>query len=159
LTAASSPIRAVLVAATLLAAFASAHAAPGVSVTGAWVRTPPVPTAPTAAAYFDIVSAAGGRLVAVSSSAAATTDLHEMKMEGDIMRMRALPSLPLPAGQPVKLSPGGNHVMLTGLKAPLKTGDTVTLTLTIEDASMHREQVVVKAPVQPSAPSASAAAH
>ena len=71
-----------------------------------------------------------------------------MKMEGDIMRMRAVGSLALPAGQRVDLKSGGYHMMLLGLKQPVKAGDTVPLTLVIEDAAGRREKVDVRAPAK-----------
>jgi periplasmic copper chaperone A len=70
-------------------------------------------------------------------------------MDGSTMRMRAVPSLDLPAGKPVELKPGGYHVMLMDLKQPLKDGETVSVTLTIEGRDGKRETVEVKAPVKP----------
>jgi copper(I)-binding protein len=72
-----------------------------------------------------------------------------MKMDNDMMRMRQLQALDLPAGQAVKLAPGGYHLMLMGLKQPLKDGDKVPLTLEFEDAQRVRSKVVVDAPVKP----------
>lgn len=71
-----------------------------------------------------------------------------MKMDGNIMKMRAVPALDLPAGKAVDLKPGGYHVMLLDLKAPLKAGDTVALTLVIEGQGGQRETLTVKAPVK-----------
>jgi copper(I)-binding protein len=68
-----------------------------------------------------------------------------MKMVGDLMKMRAVDALPLPAGQAVEFKPNGYHLMLTGLKAPVKAGDVVPLTLVVEDAKGRRETVDVKA--------------
>jgi copper(I)-binding protein len=84
-------------------------------------------------------------------------EIHEMKMEGDLMRMRALEAgLPLPAGQAVQLRPGGYHIMLMGLKQPLNAGDTVPVTLVIEGAKGQREtlelQAVVRAVAAPGKP-------
>ena len=92
---------------------------------------------------------AGGRLVEVRSSAASVVELHEMSMEGTTMKMRAVPGIELPAGQAVALKPGGLHVMLMGLKQPLKEGQTVTLTLVVEGLDKKRETVDVKAVVRP----------
>jgi len=69
-------------------------------------------------------------------------------MEGTTMRMRAVPALELPAGKAVELKPGGYHVMLMDLKQPLKTGDTVTVSLVVEAAGGKRETVEVKAVVR-----------
>lgn len=131
-----------LAAGVLLAATATAHAQ--VSVAKPWVRTT-VAQQTTTAAYLTITSAQGGKLVSASSPIAANVDLHEMKMAGDLMKMRAVDTLPLPAGQAVKLKPNGYHLMMTGLKAPVKAGDTVPLTLVVEDAKGKRETVEVKA--------------
>jgi copper(I)-binding protein len=70
-------------------------------------------------------------------------------MDNDMMRMRQIPALDLPAGKPVKLAPGGYHLMLLELKQPLKDGDKIPLTLEIEDAQKVRSKVVVDAPVRP----------
>lgn len=136
---------------TLSQAFAT-----DVAVTGAWIRTP-VPGAPAAAAYLTLTSAHGGRLVAAATPAAAHADLHEMRMDGDVMRMRALDALALPASQAVSLAPNGNHLMLTGLKAgALKDGARVPLTLTVEDAKHHRTKLTVDAVVAATAPAPAA---
>ena len=129
-----------LAAGVLLAATAHAQ----VSVAKPWVRTT-VAQQTTTAAYLTITSAQGGKLVSASSPIAANVDLHEMKMAGDLMKMRAVDTLPLPAGQAVELKPNGYHLMMTGLKAPVKSGDTVPLTLVVEDAKGKRETVEVKA--------------
>ncbi len=130
----------------LLAAalFASAAAHAQVTVDKPWVRTT-VPQQTTTAAYLTITSVQGGRLVSASSPIAANVDVHEMKMDGDVMKMRAVDSLALPAGKPVKLDAGSYHMMLLGLKAPVKFGDVVPITLVIEDAHGKRQTVDVKA--------------
>jgi periplasmic copper chaperone A len=74
--------------------------------------------------------------------------VHEMAMEGNTMRMRALPSLALPAGQAVELKPGGYHVMLMDLKQTLNAGDMVPLSLVIEGKDGKRETLQVQAPVR-----------
>jgi copper(I)-binding protein len=128
-----------------------AHAAPPATVTHAWIRTP-VPGATVAAAYLDISGPAGSRVVAVSTPAAARAGVHEMKMEGDIMRMRALEALPLTGATPVELKPGGSHLMLEDLKRPLKAGDVVPVTLVVEDAGHHRHPMTLQLPVAAAAP-------
>jgi copper(I)-binding protein len=132
---------ALLIALTLLASVA-AHAQ--VTVDKPWVRTT-VAQQTTTAAYLTITSARGGKLVSASSPVAAAVDVHEMKMEGDLMKMRMVDALPLPAGQPVEFKPNGYHLMVTGLKAPVKAGDVVPLKLVVEDAKGKRETVDVKA--------------
>ncbi len=99
--------------------------------------------------FVQLTSAQGGRLVAASSPVATAVEVHEMAMDGNVMTMRALPDgLPLPAGKAVALKPGGHHLMLLGLKQPLKAGDTVTVTLVIEGADKKREMLEIKAPVR-----------
>ena len=137
------------IAAALVSAAASASAQ--VTVQGAWVRAT-IGTATSSAAYFEITSGRGGRLVGVRSPVSSSVDLHEMKMEGDVMRMRAVDAITLPPGQPVALRPNGLHVMITGLKQPLKAGATVPLTLVVEGPDGKREQLEVRATVSATAP-------
>ena len=127
-----------------VALLATAAAQAQVTVDKPWVRTT-VAQQTTTAAYLTITSARGGKLVSASSPVAASVDVHEMKMDGDMMKMRAVDAVPLPAGQPVEFKPNGLHVMLTGLKAPLKAGDVVPIRLVVEDAKGKRETVDVKA--------------
>ena len=91
----------------------------------------------------------GARLVGASSPVAGVVEVHEMKREGDVMRMRAIDGLELPAGRAVKLEPGGYHVMLIGLEKPLAPGASVPITLTFEGRDGKRQQVQVKAEVRP----------
>ncbi len=99
--------------------------------------------------FATVTSRAGGRLVAASSPAAGIVEIHEMTMDGSVMKMRALANgLELPAGKAVELKPGGYHVMLMDLKQQLKAGDTVAVTLVIEGADKKRETIEVKAPVK-----------
>ena len=132
-----------VLAASLLASAAHAQ----VTVDKPWVRTT-VARQTTSAAYLTITSVQGGSLVDASSPVADSVEVHEMKMVGDLMRMRSLPALPLAAGRPVELGPNGLHLMMTGLKAPLKAGDVVPLKLVVEDAAGKRESVDVKAVVR-----------
>ena len=131
---------ALFLAATLLASAVHAQ----VTVDRPWVRTT-VPQQTTSAAYLTITSVQGGRLVDASSPVAASVEVHEMKMEGETMKMRGVDALPLPAGKPVELKPNGLHIMLIGLKAPLKAGDVVPIKLVVEDAKGKRQTVDVKA--------------
>lgn len=78
--------------------------------------------------------AAADRLLAASTAAARRVELHTMLRDGDVMRMRAVPSIELPPGQTVTLRPGGLHVMLLGLAAPLEAGGSLPLTLRFERA-------------------------
>ena len=99
--------------------------------------------------FGQITSSAGGKLVSASSPLAGVVEVHEMVMDGNVMKMRAVPSLELPPGKTVELKPGGYHVMLMDLKQELKAGDSVPLTLVIEGAGGKRETVELKAPVRP----------
>lgn len=99
------------------------------------------------ACYLTLTSSIDDRLVAVSSPDAAKGELHEMTTEDGIMRMRELPDgLALPAGQAVRLQPGGDHIMLMGLTRPLAAGDTVSLTLTFEHAEPQGVRATVAQP-------------
>ena len=130
----------------LAATAGGAHAQ--TTVTEAWIRGT-VPQQKATGLFAQITSAQGGRLVSASSPVAGVVEIHEMSMDGNVMKMRALPNgLDLPAGKPVALKPGGYHLMLLDLKQPLKTGDTVAVTLVIEGADKKRETVEIKAPVR-----------
>jgi copper(I)-binding protein len=106
-----------------------------ISVSGAFARAT-VGSADTGAAYITISNRGSqdDALVGASSSASASVELHEMNMSGGMMRMRALPRVAIPAGATVSFSPGGNHLMLIRLKAPLKAGSKISLTLEFERA-------------------------
>jgi copper(I)-binding protein len=137
------------VALMLAWALAAAPAAAQTTVKDAWVRGT-VPQQSATGMFAHITSATGGRLVAVTSPVARVVEIHEMSMQGDVMRMRALPGgLALPAGKTVALTPSGYHVMLMDLRHDLRAGDVVPLTLVIEGADRKREMVEVKAPVVP----------
>ena len=123
-------------------------AAADVSVTGAWVRGT-VAGQTSTGAFMQIKSPTDTALVAISSPAAKIAEVHSMKMEGGVMKMNAVDKLAVPAGQSVELKPGGYHVMLVDLAAPLKEGDTVPLKLTFEDKAGKKETVEVKAVVRP----------
>ena len=98
--------------------------------------------------FANITSASGGKLVSASSPAAGIVEIHEMMMDGNVMKMRAVPGLDLPAGKAVELKPGGYHVMLMDLKQQVKEGDTVVVTLVVEGKDGKRESIDVKAPVK-----------
>jgi copper(I)-binding protein len=119
-----------------------------VTVGEPWVRAT-VAAQKATGAFMTLTSAQPVKLVGVSSPAAGAVEVHEMKMVDDMMKMRQMQTLDLPAGQPVKLAPGGYHLMLLELKQPLKDGDKVPLTLEFEDAKKVRSKVVVDAPVKP----------
>jgi copper(I)-binding protein len=119
-----------------------------VSVSDAWIRAT-VPQQQSAGAFMHVRSARAATLVAVKTPVAANAELHQMQMQGSTMSMHPVQSVALPAGQDVVLGPGGYHVMLFGLKHQLKDGDSVPLTLVVEDAAKKREEVKVAVPVKP----------
>lgn len=101
-----------------------------VQVSGAICRPTPVGRQMTGC-YLTLTAAADDRLASAASPAANLVQIHESRVESNMMMMRELrEGLPLPAGQAVALAPGGAHLMLLGVKQPLVAGDTVALTLT-----------------------------
>ena len=142
-------------------AFASPAAAQqpaAVDVRDAWARATPA-GASTGAAYFTLTSPAGDVLLGASSPAAAQVSMHEMRMDGSIMRMRAVEDgLALPAGQAVTLQPGSYHVMLERLTGPLKQGQTIPVRLLFRNAPPVDLQVPVQA-IGAAGPGAAHAGH
>jgi periplasmic copper chaperone A len=99
--------------------------------------------------FAQITSPSGGKLVSASSPVAGLVEIHEMVMEGNVMKMRALTAgLELPAGKAVDLKPGGYHVMLLDLKQEVKAGSTVPVTLVVEGTDGKKETIEVKAAVR-----------
>jgi copper(I)-binding protein len=145
----------VLGASVLVSGTAWAQAA-HVQVDGAWARAS-VQGQTGTGAFMRLVSKENTRLVRAETPVAGVTEVHEMKMEGDVMRMRAVPMLALPAGQAVELKPGGYHLMLMDLKAPLAKGSSVPITLVFEDAKGQQTRQSVTVPVATSAPHGGAA--
>ena len=134
-------------------AFAQAPSAM-VEVKDAWVRST-VPGQKGTGAFMKITAKDGVRLVGVSSPAAGVGEVHEMKMEGDIMKMRALSSLDLPAGKAIELKPGGYHIMLMDLKQPMVKDSKVPLTLLFKDAKGVESKLELIVPVSSVAPGVS----
>jgi periplasmic copper chaperone A len=131
----------------MLAALATLSAQAQTTVKDPWVRGT-VAQQKSTGMFAQITSASGGKLVSGSSPVAGVVEIHEMAMDGNVMKMRAVPVLDLPAGKAVDLKPGGYHMMLMDLKRELKAGETVPVTLVIEDANKKRETVEVKATVR-----------
>jgi len=136
-----------------MAAIAAAHksltsaALADTAVKDPWIRGTVV-RQPATGMFAQITSSKGGRLVAASSPVANVVEIHEMALVDNVMKMRAVAGLDLPAGAAMDLKPGGFHVMLIDLKQQLKQGDIVPVTLVIEDMGAKREAVVVQAPVR-----------
>ncbi|WMW81905.1 copper chaperone PCu(A)C [Undibacterium cyanobacteriorum] len=120
----------------------TAHAQ--VAVKDAWVRATVGPQKVTGA-FLQITATQDAKLVAAQSDAAKKVELHTMEMDKDVMRMREIASLDLPAGKTVELKPGSYHIMLIDLNKPVKEGDTVAITLVIENKDKKRENIEVKA--------------
>lgn len=127
-----------------------------VQVKDAWVRATVAGQQGTGA-FMTLTARSATRLVGLSTPVAGVAEVHEMKMEGDVMKMRALPSLDLPAGKAVQLKSGGYHVMLMDLKQPLHRGSSVPLTLVFKDAKGLESRLELKLPVAVSAPGTPAA--
>ena len=134
-----------IVAAAGLALTESASAQ--VTVTDPWVRGT-VAGQKATGAYMQLKSPADAALVAVASPVAKIVEIHEMKMEGGMMKMSAIDKLALPGGKSVELKPGSYHVMLMDLVQPLKEGETVPLRLTFEDKAGKKQTLEVKAQVK-----------
>ncbi|WKB52881.1 copper chaperone PCu(A)C [Eleftheria terrae] len=136
-----------LLASCALALCTRANAATPIQVHAPWAR--PTVAGQTSGGGFLTLENQGptaDKLVGAATPVAGSTELHSMKMEGPVMRMRHVEAIDLPAGQKVELKPGGLHVMFFGLKAPLKAGDTVPLTLRFEKAGEVTVQMKVGAP-------------
>lgn len=114
---------------------AAAQTAGGIQIDQPFSRATPG-GAKVGAGYMTIVNKGGAdKLVSATTAAADRVEIHEMKMEGSVMKMKEIPGgLPIEAGKSVSLAPGGYHLMLMGLKAPLKEGGKVPVTLTFERA-------------------------
>jgi copper(I)-binding protein len=125
----------------------TASAQAQVSVSDAWVRGT-VQGQKATGAFMQLKSPGGATLVGAESPVAGAVEIHEMRMEGNVMRMRPVPRLDLPAGQTIELKPGGYHVMLMGLKAPLRSGEVVPIRLKLRGKDGKPEEVEVKAAVR-----------
>lgn len=143
--------KASLIAAFMLATGLSLAHGPAVKVEAAWARAT-VQGQKGTGAFMKITAREGTQLVGVSSSAAGVAEVHEMKMDGDIMKMRALPSLDLPAGKAVEFKPGGYHIMLMDLKQALTVGSKLPLTLSFKDANGVQSKLELSLPVSSVAP-------
>lgn len=117
------------------------------SISDAWVRAT-VQGQKATGAFMKITSKDGAKLVGATSSAAGVTEIHEMKMEKDVMKMAAVGVLPIAAGKTLELKPGGYHVMLMDLKGPLADKSQVAITLMFEDSKGVKSKVEVTAPVK-----------
>lgn len=148
------PLLPSLLAALIFATASSAFA--HVTVSNPWARAT-VAQQQASGVFMDLRSAHdNAQLLSVTTDAASTAEVHEMRMEDNVMKMRAVPSVSLPSGQTVSLKPGGYHIMLMGLKKPLAAGDNIDLTLEVLHEDGAKERIAVRAPVRALAPAAAA---
>lgn len=129
------------VMAVLLAVSMSAYAQ--VDVKSAWAR-PTVAGQLGTGAFMHLTSKDGARVIGASSAVAGVVEIHEMKVESNVMQMRPISALELPPGRTVELKRGGHHMMLMDLKRPLVDGDKITVELRIET----RDKKLVTQPVE-----------
>jgi len=124
-----------MLAASVLPVAAQTPVGPGITVVRPYARATPG-GATTAAAYLELQAAPGlsDTLVGVASSVSDRAEIHNHTMNGGVMQMRRLDSLDLTPGGTLALAPHGNHIMLLNLKAALKPGDSIHLTLTFKQA-------------------------
>jgi copper(I)-binding protein len=151
------PVRLTAVA-VLAACLSTSLWAQTVDVKNAWARAT-VQGQKGTGAFMTLTAKDGATLVSASSPVAGVTEVHEMKMEGDVMKMRAIPKLELPAGKPVDLKPGGYHVMLLDLKLPLQKDTTIPLTLVFKDAKGVETKSEIRVPVSQTAPAGASMSH
>lgn len=118
-----------------------------VSINDAWVR-PSNPGQEVGAAYMTLTSKRNISLVSVEADVTKSVEIHNMSMENGVMKMRMLDALPLKAGKPYKLAPGGFHLMLFDLKKPLTLGDEVNFVLTFKNKNKQLFKQNIKAMVQ-----------
>jgi periplasmic copper chaperone A len=106
-----------------------------ITVDGAWAR-PTVGQSKQGVIYLSITNAGteADRLTGASTPAAASAELHTVAIEGGMMKMRAVEAITIPPGETVTLAPGGDHIMLMSLVAPLRKGSSIALTLSFETA-------------------------
>lgn len=119
-----------------------------VDVQQAWIRAT-VPQQKTAGAFMQLTSASDARLVGASTPLAGSAEIHAMEMKGNLMRMHAVDGVDLPAGKSVNFASGGYHIMLLDLKRQLKAGDSVPLTLLLQDKDKKRSALTLNVPVKP----------
>lgn len=121
-----------------------AASADGLQVRDAWVRA--APAGATTGAFATIVNSTdeADRLVGAECAAARAVEIHETRMEGDIMQMRPVDAVAVPAGGQVELKPGGYHIMLIDLQRGLQAGEKLTITLIFEKAGRVAVQAEVK---------------
>ena len=119
-----------------------------VTVTDPWVRATTSQQKATGA-FMKLSPATPMTLVSASSPVAGVVEVHEMVTQDGVMKMRAMPGLPLAPGKVTELKPGGYHIMLMDLKKPVSVGEKVAITLVLENEGKQRQEQVVQAEVRP----------
>lgn len=114
----------------------------GVTIREAWVR-PTVAGQKATGVFMKITARDASQLIGLSSPVAGVAEIHEMRMENDIMKMASVPSLNLPAGKTVELKPGGFHLMLMDLKSPIANNSKIPLVLHFRDAKGVKSQAEI----------------
>ncbi|QTN28355.1 copper chaperone PCu(A)C [Rhodoferax sp. AJA081-3] len=143
--------------ALVLSLLSTAAWAQSVDVKAAWARAT-VQGQKATGAFMTLTAKDATKLVGISSPVAGVAEVHEMKMDGDVMKMRAVEGgLDLPAGKAVELKPGGYHVMLMDLKTPLKKDTTIPVTLLFKDAKGVPSKLEIKLPVSSTPPAGAGA--
>lgn len=132
----------------LMSQFCSGFAWADVKVEDAWVRAA-VPGQVATGAFMVLTADQDSQLLQAHSGVAKDVQIHEMFMQGDVMRMQQVKVITLPARQPVSLDPHGYHIMLMGLNRTISAGDKVPITLVVKDSSGREQSVEVLAPVMP----------
>jgi periplasmic copper chaperone A len=117
-----------------------------ITVSGATARSSLVPTATTGAIYLSITNSGTNddRLLSISTPAATSAMIHQTTIVDDVMKMRMVETVVIAAGATVEMKTGGTHVMLMGLKAPLKQGETLAMELVFEKAGVMKVEVPVQ---------------
>lgn len=154
----SIPFRLLLPALAFAAAQAvHAQASAPVSAEGAWARAT-VQGQRSSGVFMTLLAREPVTLVRVATPVAGVAEVHEMKMDGEVMRMRAVEALPLAPKRPVAFTPGGYHLMLQELKTPLRAGTSIPLTLTFRTAGGQERELALQVPVSVAAPPEAGAA-
>lgn len=129
-----------------------------IEVKNAWARST-VPGQSGTGAFMTITAPQGAKLVGVSSPVAGVSELHEMAMEGNVMKMRAIPFLDLPVGRAVELKPGGYHVMLMDLQRHLKSGEKIRIDFRLELSDGKKTTQPVEVEVRSREPANASSGH
>jgi copper(I)-binding protein len=138
-------MRAILCVLSML--LAPCAGAAGLELRDAWIRAAP-PSAQTLAGYVELANTGSAplRVTAVGSPDFGAVELHEMRMDDGVMRMRALDAVEVPAGASVRLAPGGNHLMLMRPTRALRAGDRVAIEFEVEGAATLSADFTVREP-------------